>query len=395
MTLRVTVHSPLLTGGSLEIYRSGQVGSSRLHEGSSPVVRRADVFTGSQSVASSGTWRMALADPDGIFGPTGIFSRWSDASVSISLDGAPVYVGKPESVVVSGKSTGLVVNITWRDLVDDLLTRQIQGIRAQSREGLIVLGQVRLDALLASYGITLPALPDLTLWYPERTQAIRQWVVPVLSALGYTLDWDASGGVEAATFTGAKETRFLNTASLPVFTDAHLEGTRPPDWTSGREQVVNVWSGRQRFFDGEVLRFDTRDVNAYGDLRITSVAAGSRARYGERKARLNLEAVSGIHGTVRRIADDLINRRSWPHPRATMRLLGSDAGTLRIGDGIVTDFRFDTTAGAGLNRVWRVQGRSVDLETESVMLYVESRDARDEDYVYWRDTNAASTYGAS
>ena len=394
MTLVVTVHSPLLTGGELEIYRSGATGSARLFRGSSPVVRRADIFTGSQSVASAGTWSMEVADRDGVFSPTGIFSRWAEATVSVSIDAQPVFIGKPETVSSTGRAAGLKARVVWRDLVDDLLTRQVDGIESQAREGLIVIAQVPLASLLAAYGIVLPALPQLTLWYPERTQTIRQWVIPVLAALGYSLDWDASGGITAATFTGAHESRFRNSAVVPVFHDAHLEGGRAPDWSSGREQVVNLWTGRRRFFDVQELRFGTSAVNAYGDLRVSSVAAGSRERYGERKARLNLEAVAGIEGVTRRIADDLINRRTWPHPRAVFRLIGADAAALRIGDGFVSSFSFATSAGAGLRRVWRVQGRSVDLEVESATIYAESRDARDEDYAFWRNSGA-STFEAS
>ena len=390
MTLVVTIHSPLVTGGEIEIYRTGASGSARLFRGSSPVVRRADVFTGSQSVASAGTWSMEVSDPDGVFSPTGIFSRWDEATVSVSIDAQPVFIGKPETVQTSGRAAGLKSRIVWRDLVDELLTRQVDGIRSQAREGLIVIAQVPIASLLAAYGIVLPGLPSLTLWYPERTQTIRQWVIPVLAALGYSLDWDASAGITAATFVGAHESRFRNTAQIPYFTDAHLEGGRAPDWSSGREQVVNLWTGRRRFFDEPNLRFGSEDVNAYGDLRVSSVAAGSRARYGERKARLNLEAVSGIEGVTRRIADNMINRRAWPHPRSVFRLIGADAAALRIGDGFVSAFSFATSAGAGLRRVWRVQGRSVDLEVESATIYAESRDARDEDYQFWVDGGGVS-----
>ena len=299
---------------------------------------------------------MEVEDRDGVFSPTGIFSRWADATVAVSIDGEPVFIGKPETVVNTGRSAGLVSRVGWRDLVDDLLTRQIQGIRSQAREGLIVVAQVSLSDLLTAYGITLPAVPNLVLWYPERTQTLRQWVVPVLSALGYTLDWSAAGGVTAATFDGAHESRFRNTAALPIFRDAHLEASRSPDWSSGREQVVNIWTGKRRFFDEDELRFQTQDINGYGDLRVSSVAAGSRARYGERKARLSLEAVSGLEGTVRRVADALINRRAWPHPRATFRLLGTDAARLRIGDGLVSAFGFASSAGVGLRRCGASRG---------------------------------------
>ena len=395
MTLVVTVWSPLLTGGSMEIYRSGAAGSARLLEGSSPVARKTDVFSGADSVASAGTWRMQVHDPDGIFGSDGIFARWDAATVSVTIQGEPVFIGRPETVESAGSHAGITARIVWRDLVDDLLARQVRGIRSQAREGLIVVAQARLVEFLAGFGITVPSPPEMTLWYPERTQTLRKWLVPVLSALGYSLDWDASGGVTAARIVGAHESRFRNSASLPIFRDAHLEGGRAPTWTSGREQVINLWSGRRRFFNEESLRFETQDVNGYGDLRISSTAAGSRTRYGERAARLSLEAISGLEGVIVRVADDMINRRAWPHPRATFRLIGRSAAALRIGDGLVTSMALATSQGIGLRHVWRVQGRSVDLETESATLYCERRDDRDEDYRHWSGAGGTTHEGSA
>ena len=395
MTLAVTVWSPLLSGGRMELYRTGATGSARLLEGLSPIVRKTDVFTGSQTVASSGTWRMEVHDPDGVFGPDGIFTRWDAATVSVEIQGEAVFIGRPETVESVGSHAGLTSRIVWRDLVDDLLACQVRGIRSQSREGLIVVAQAQLNEFTAGFGITLPSPPNLTLWYPERTQTLRKWIVPVLSALGYSLDWDASGGIAAARIVGAHESRFRNSASLPIFRDAHLEGSRAPTWTSGREQVINLWSGRHRFYNEEALRFDTRDVNGYGDLRVSSVAAGSRARYGERAARISLEAVSGLEGVIVRIADEMVNRRAWPHPRATFRLIGRSAAALRIGDGLVTAMALATSRGIGLRHVWRVQGRSVDLEKESATLYCERRDDRDEDYRHWSGAGGTTHEGSA
>ena len=56
---------------------------------------------------------------------------------------------------------------------------------------------------------------------------------------------------------------------------------------------------------------------------------------------------------------------------------------MRIGDGFETDFALGVAAGRGLSRTWRVQGRTIDLLTETTTLFAEMRDARDADYTSW------------
>ena len=87
---------------------------------------------------------------------------------------------------------------------------------------------------------------------------------------------------------------------------------------------------------------------------------------------------------IQAIANRMIRRRAWPHSRAQFRLRGPEAAGLRIGDGLVTDFALGVRAGRGLSGVWRVQGRTVDLLSENVLLYCEARDGRDADYQAWQ-----------
>ena len=77
-----------------------------------------------------------------------------------------------------------------------------------------------------------------------------------------------------------------------------------------------------------------------------------------------------------------------------MTIAGPEAAALRIGDGFATDFALGVTAGRGLSRTWRVQGRTVDLMTETTTLYAEMRDGRDADYTAWEAAGAVEETAA-
>ena len=382
MALTLTVYAPTLTGGSLVVYETG-VASTRLYpESLSSVARKVDLYTGRDALASAGLVRTILDNRDGLFSPDGVFApRWREVALVAEVDSRVVFVGRAETTDES--TVGAKASIGWRDLVDDLLAQQVEGVPSRIA-GADVLASTTLVSAVDSLGLPTAGLPSLRLWLPERTTTIRRWLQPVLAALGWAIDWSASvtGGVLSTDFRLTHEDEFGNESGLPRFVDRHLDGD--PKWDSGRAQVFNVWEGRRRFWDDVDLRFETEDVSALGRTATFSLPVLSREYFGDRKARLDLSQVREDRLTITGYMDDVINRRAWPHPRGTMKLRGPEAAALRIGDGFVTDFALGITGGRGLARTWRVQGRTVDLLTETTTLYCEMRDGRDADYAAWQ-----------
>ena len=392
MALTLTVYAPTLTGGRLVIYESGEP-SPRLYPDSlSSIARKVDLYTGRDAIASAGVLKTVLENRDGLFSPDGVFApRWRDVAIVAEVDDRIVFIGRAETTDES--VVGAKASIGWRDLVDDLLAQQVEGIPSRIA-GADVLASTTLVSAVASLGLPTAGLPALRLWVPERTTTIRQWLLPVLAATGWTIDWSAAiaGGVLTTDFRLTNEDEFSNEASIPRFLDKHLVGD--PKWDSGRAQVFNVWEGRRRFWDAVEGKFETEDIAALGQDTQASLPALSREYFGDRKARVDLSQIREDRVTIVGYMNAVINRRAWPHPRGTMTVRGAEAAALRIGDGFVTDFGLGVAGGRGLSRTWRVQGRTVDLLTETTTLYAEMRDGRDADYAAWVTAGAVKETAA-
>ena len=381
MALRLWIQAPTLTVGPLTLYETGNPG--RLYpDRLSSITRKTDLYTGRDSIASAGTLTTVLDNRDGLFSPDGVFApRWRDALIVAQIDSNVVFIGRAEK---TGEGTaGVQATIQWRDLVDDFLAQQIPGAGDDN-----VAAQTDLTTTLQGLGVPTGALASQAMWLPQETTTLRRWLSPVMAALGLTLDWTATArGDEIDTgFRLQEEATFGNGPQLPRFIDKQLIGD--VRWDSGRSQVFNLWSGNRRFFDTAAARFDSEDIEALGDPAQFGVVRYSREHFGERKARLDLSQVNDTRQRIVDIADDVINRRAWQHSRGDFTLRGGEASALRIGDGLVTDFALGVTAGRGLSRIWRVQGRTVDLLDETTKLYCEVRDGRDADYLAWRAAGA-------
>ena len=381
MALRLWIQAPTLTSGPLNLYETGAPG--RLYPDMlSSITRKVDIYTGRDSIASAGTLTTVLDNRDGLFSPDGVFApRWRDAVIVAQIDANVVFIGRAEK---TGDGTaGVKATIQWRDLVDDFLAQQIPGAGDD-----MLVAQTDLTATLQALGVPTGTTASQSMWLPRETTTLRKWLSPVLAALGLTLDWTATarGDEIDAGFRLQTEATFGNGPQLPRFIDAQLVGDAR--WDSGRSQVFNLWSGQRRFFDAADARFDSEDVEALGDPAAFGIVRYSREHFGERKARLDLSQVQDTRERIIEIANDVINRRAWPHPRGDFTLRGAEASALRIGDGLVTDFALGIAAGRGLSRVWRVQGRTVDLIDETTKLYCEVRDGRDADYLAWRAAGA-------
>ena len=276
--LRLSVQAPTLTE-PLTLYETGGVGLI-YERGISAIVRKVDLYTGRDSVASAGTLRTAVDNRDGLFSPDGMFApQWRDVLIAGVVNGvAVIFVGRAERIAEG--TAGLQATIHWRDLVDDFLAQQVEGVPSRCDNASIV-ASTELTSVLDAYGIPSAGIDTLDLWLPEKTTTIRRWLLPVLGALGYSLDWTASieadGSVDAG-FRVQHEDEFGNESELPRFTDAHLEGDAR--WDSGREQVLNLWSGRRRFWNATDLRFDQEDLEALGRTGPFSVPAFSRLHFG-------------------------------------------------------------------------------------------------------------------
>lgn len=393
MALLLTVHAPTI-GGSLTLYETGAMETGRLYpQGIGSVVRRVDLYTGRDSVASAGVVRTRLDNRDGLFSPDGIFApQWRDVILLARIDNRVAFAGRAERIREG--TAGVQVTVDWRDLVDDLLAQQVDGVTRRAMDT-DVLAATDLNDAVMSFGIDPAGLPPTNLWLPERATTVRRWLLPVLAALGYSVDWTAAVGADGAVTAGfvtRSESAFGNEADIPRFTDDHLVGD--PKWDSGREQVLNLWEGTRRFWDATELRWERDDVQAFGSVAPFAVPTYSREHFGDRKARIDLSNVRDTAERIAEIADTVINRRAWPHVRGQMTLRGPEAAALRIGDGFLTDFALGVAAGRGLSATWRVQGRTVDLLTETTTVYCEQRDGRDEDYDAWVTAGANSTTAA-
>ena len=382
MALRLAIHAPTLTA-PLVLYETG-ASESRLYErGIGTVTRRVDLYTGRDSTASAGRIKTTLDNRDALLSPDGVFApRWRDVLLVASIDGDVVFVGRAERI--SEGTAGVQVVVHWRDLVDDFFAQQIEGVPGRIA-GANVRAATTLRAVLETYGIEAVGLPTLDMWLPEETTTLRRWLLPALSALGYTVDWSATLSADATQFTvsliAQSEIVFGNESLLPLFSDQDLIGH--PTWDSGREQVFNRWSGERRFWDEIEREFKNETVEADGGGAKDSLPALSREFFGDRKAGLALVQLRIGRATLQRYMDDLINRRAWPHPRGTMTLQGAFAASLRIGDGFLSTFDLGASIGRGLHRVWRVHGRTIDLLTETIKVEAEMRDDRDPDYRSW------------
>ena len=397
MTLRIEVRGPGLTSGPLVLYETGEQGLIFGRPGA--ISRRVDIYSGRDVLASGGSWTTTLHDPDGLFAPDGLFGQdWREVTITAAIDTRLVFVGRADQILTPAGGAGQRTQVRWRDLVDNFLAQPVDGVDPDQAD-LRIVARTTLASALRRYGI-VPRTPPpaLGLWLPERTSTLRQWLWPVLAALGYELDWAGTviGDTLATGIYVAEPDGFGNTsgAGLPVFFDQHLVSTSPRI-DHGREQVVNLWSGRRRFWDAAEMKFDREDVNAYGSLQIASLAVASRSIYGARRARMDLSQIDELLGTIRGIADRLIGRRLWPHARAEFLVRGRDAADLHIGDGFVTGLAYESTLGRGLSRVWRVIGHTLDMERETVKLYAEARDGRDADYRRWRDAGAGQFEAAT
>ena len=259
MTARLTVFAPVLDGGRLVVYETGEA-SPRLYPDSlSSIARKVDLYTGRDAVASAGLMKTVLDNRDGLFSPDGVFApRWRDVAIVAEIDDRIVFIGRAEST--SESVVGAKVSIGWRDLVDDLLAQQVEGIPSRIA-GADVLASTTLTSALDSLGLPSAGLPALNLWLPERTTTIRAWLLPVIAALGWSIDWSANivGGKLVTDFRLANELEFSNEAAIPRFIDRHIVGD--VSWDSGRSQVFNVWEG-----GAPVLRRDRGALRARGHL---------------------------------------------------------------------------------------------------------------------------------
>lgn len=377
MALCIEIHAPTLTDPLL-VYETGNSDSRLYAGGIGSISRQTDLYTGTDAVASAGIVKTSVDNRDGLLSPDGCFAPdWREVFLTAQIDDRPIFVGR--AVNIREGVAGVRVDIHWRDLVDDFLAQQIEGIPGQI-DGANILASTDLTAALEKFGILDVEVADIDLWVPQSTTTLRKWLIPVLGMAGYTLDWTGAvgGGAIDAQLLAQYEGRFGNDPDLPTFTDEHLVGD--VRWDSGREQVLNIWKGARRFWNSATLMFDMDEFTAYGDTRPESLAALSRSLYGDRSADLDLSSVRADRATLLSLINRMINRRAWAHPRGTMKLAGPDAAALRIGDGFFSAFNFGVRAGRGLHRVWRVVGRTLDMVTETTVVRAEIRDGRDADY---------------
>lgn len=401
MSVKVEVYSPAVSGGPLVVYDSGEV-NQRMMPGFPAVPRRTDIYTGQDSVASSGRWSMKVDNRDSVFSPDGLFAPDLRAvTCAVSVQGRLVFVGR--ATKLRYEQHGLVAVVSWRDFLDDFITQQVTGwdsIAIQESaidEDPTVIAQAWLIETMRELGfpayrtagdVTIPRT-DIPLWYPESTTTIRQWLLPVLAAVGLSYDWDAtvSGGELTVGLRASWEGEFLNRARIPVFRDEHLFGS--PTWDDGREQVANVWEGKRRFWDAAESRFQTEELEARVAYAPGSTAVVSREAFGERKSRVRLDMLREGSDKVVERANAILTRRLGEHPRARLKLRGRTAAELRVGDGFVSEFGLGVGGGRGLNRYWRVIGRTLvvseNARDSSTEVYAEMRDGRDEDYRDWYD----------
>ena len=395
------VYSPAVSGGPVTVYESGVV-NRRLMPGFPAVPRRTDIYTGQDSVASVGTWKMKVSNPDGLFSPDGLFAPdLRDVLCAATVSGRIVFVGRAYKLTY--EQNGLVANVHWRDFLDDFLTQQVEGVDADTiadvprlGQDVTLVAQAWLIGVMREFGFpayrradgvtNVPAV-DVPLWYPEETTTLRQWLLPVFAALGLSFDWQGvvSGNTLTPSLRASWEGEFLNRAGIPVFTDDHLMGKVV--WDDGREQVANLWSGKRRYFDFAAGEFKRQDLEARVSFARGSTAGVSRERFGERKSRMRFDQLRVSEDEMLARVNGMLERRLWEHPRARIQLRGPDAAGLRVGDGFCTHFGLGVGSGRGLNRYWRVIGRTLVVREEardaSTEVYAEMRDGRDEDYRDW------------
>ena len=392
---RLEIFAPSLAAGSQIVYESGVTGSALVNRSLRPISRRVDLYGGNQALATGASWNMQVYDPQGVYSEDGLF--WPDfrrALLVASVDDRVVFLGAATGISHQASTMGAVTTITWRDLVDDLVAQRVEGIDSDQAGGQVVIAQTSLHSVLDAYGIptavedadgTQSPIPDLALWHPEQSATIRQWILPVLAALGYAVDWSAAitGGQLSRSFRVTHESRFRNRVpGLPLFTDRSLL-TGKARWNDGRAQVWNVWTGRHRVFDSAEQEFREVDLEELVSDFLLSQAVVSRSIFGARRAPLDLSAMRATEAEILGHVRVAVSRRLWPHPRGKMSLAGAEASDLKIGDGFVTDFKFNSNLGRGLARVWRVIGRTVNIEDDVIEVEAEMRDARDEDYQDW------------
>ena len=393
---RVEIYAPSITRGSHVVYDSGLPNQAMLTGSPQSFSRRIDLYGGNRSLATAGAWQMKLFDPEGLYSEDGLFwPNLREALVVASISGRVVFLGSAVKVSHTGNKAGVITAIHWRDLVDDLAAQRVEGIPTGETEGQVIIAQTTLHEILEANGIplrvvdldgTVTDIVDVDIWYPIQSTTIRQWLFPVLAALGYAVDWAAniSGGVLVSTFAVTHESRFRNRLpGLPLFTDRSLLGNAV-SWDDGRQQIANVWTGNHRTYDTVAQEFVTQETTALVDESIFSVAVASREDYGSRRINLNLSALRVDEESLIGYANAALARRLWPHPRGKMSLTGGAAADLRIGDGFVTDFNLGTGVGRGLARTWRVIGRTINLQDEVIQVEAEMRDNRDEDFEDWR-----------
>ena len=384
MTLQLWVQAPTLGAAPFTIYESGMSGGRLYPDRLGSIMRRADLYTGRDAVASAGTLTTVLDNRDGLFSPDGIFApRWRDVTLVARIDNRVVFVGRAEK---TGEGlAGTKATVQWRDLVDDFLAQQVPGT---GETDTFKVAETGLVSTLTNLGVDATGVTDVNLWLPEETTSIRRWLLPALSILGYSIDWSATlqNGQVAATLVLQRETAFGNQAEIPRFRDAQLVGDAK--WDSGRDQVFNIWEGKRRFFDAGESKFEEQTINAYGETGEFTPAFYSREHFGERKARLDLRQLRMDAGPFEATVDAVINRRAWPHSRAEFTLRGADAAALKIGDGMFVEFGLGISSGRGLAGVFRVYGRTVDLLREQTKIYCEARDGRDVDFQAWQTAGA-------
>ena len=405
MAVRIEIFSTSLTGGRTVVYESGDPAPALMNNNRPPIARRIDLYGGNRSLATGSTWSMPLYDPEGIFSEDGLlYPNFRETLLSACIGDRVVCLGRPLKVSHSSATTGAITTIQWRDLVDDLVAQRVDGIDTDDDTAdQEIVAQTSLHGVLQSYGIpivvedqdgTETPIPNLDLWFPQQSSTLRDWILPVLAALGYAVDWSAAfvGGDLASTFAVTHESRFRNRTGLPVFTDESLlKGTAR--WDDGRDQIFNIWTGRRRIYDAVEQEFQEIDLEEKVSIFQSSKAANSRSLYGSRRVPLNLSALRVPEDVLLAYIRIAISRRLWPHPRGSMSLSGSVAADLRIGDGFITDFSFNTSLGRGLARTWRVIGRTLDLQDETIKIEAEMRDGRDEDYQDWESVGSPTIIG--
>ena len=287
MTARIEIYSPSLTTGSIVVYESGDPAPSLIKSSWQPIARRVDLYGGNRSIATGSIWSMKLYDPQGIYGEDGLFyPNFREVLLVAYVNDRVVFLGRPLKISHSSTSAGAITTIQWRDLVDDLVAQRIDGIDSDDTGNQDIVAQTSLHEVLESYGIpvvvedkdgTETPIPDLNLWYPQQSSTLRGWILPVLAALGYSVDWAAtlSAGDLTRTFAITHEGRFRNRTGLPVFTDASLlKGAAT--WDDGRAQIFNIWTGQRRIYNNAEMEFQQISLEEKISIFERSQAEASR-----------------------------------------------------------------------------------------------------------------------